>query len=336
MKKVFLLLLFFLFSMSQAQKTETFMISDKTISCEGVTSRSCMLVKKDLYSDWEYFYDPIHGFDYQPGYQYKIEVEVTERTAEETPADASSHLYRLKKILKKKKAPEDFPNASLKLIALQRQEIDPVEEILFSWNNKEHAVYIQSSYNKIRIPYSEQHHNSLHMQEAMATRQLCTNEQTALEKDLFHTFQNTVLTYELILDNLVLKSNDSVVAILQNKDNWSSFKKYISKNNWKLIQMNGNHDRVYNQKLKIDFDTMHFWGQSGCNRFSGSIYYDFDNQTLDMRQMILTELWCNSHELEKEFIELLSSDPLHFDVAEQTLNFYKDNRLVLMFALYKE
>jgi heat shock protein HslJ len=37
--------------------------------------------------------------------------------------------------------------------------------------------------------------------------------------------------------------------------------------------------------------------------------------------------------LESEFLKLISDKTLKYDVAEQTLNFYENNHLVLMFGM---
>jgi len=68
----------------------------------GEGAQLCYLVKKGSGSK-EIFYDQIEGFDYQWGYNYTI---IVERKTNKAPmADASSFNYKLKKILKKEKAP---------------------------------------------------------------------------------------------------------------------------------------------------------------------------------------------------------------------------------------
>ena len=48
------------------------------------------------------FYSPIKGFDYVPGFEYELNVAVTER--ENVPADASKYVYELVEVVSKKAA----------------------------------------------------------------------------------------------------------------------------------------------------------------------------------------------------------------------------------------
>ncbi|RKX46103.1 MAG: hypothetical protein DRP64_03730 [Verrucomicrobia bacterium] len=70
--------------------------------CVGVASMTCLMVKGAPEDDYQMFYDSIKGFDYVPGYEYKLRVEVTER--ENVPEDASKLVYALVEVAGKKKA----------------------------------------------------------------------------------------------------------------------------------------------------------------------------------------------------------------------------------------
>ena len=72
-------------------------VSDKQVDCYGIAPQTCMLVKSNLKDDWEYFYDEISGFNYKPGYQYKLQVK---KSAVKNPQqDASSLKYQLIKVI---------------------------------------------------------------------------------------------------------------------------------------------------------------------------------------------------------------------------------------------
>ena len=53
--------------------------------------------------EWSYFYDAIEGFDYEPGYVYKLKVERIKRNGT-VRAHASAYTYKLRKLVSKKKA----------------------------------------------------------------------------------------------------------------------------------------------------------------------------------------------------------------------------------------
>lgn len=70
--------------------------------CVGVGPMTCLMVKDAPADDYRMFYSPIKGFDYVPGYEYELRVEVTKR--ENVPADASALVYTLIEVVGKKKA----------------------------------------------------------------------------------------------------------------------------------------------------------------------------------------------------------------------------------------
>ena len=76
-----------------------FYVDSKLVECVGVGKQQCMLIKKEMESDWKFFYDNIDGFNFEKGFVYKLKVHVTEN--ENPPADSSSLKYSLVEILEK-------------------------------------------------------------------------------------------------------------------------------------------------------------------------------------------------------------------------------------------
>ena len=68
--------------------------------CYGVAVRSCMVV------DGGFFYDGIEGFEYEPGYDYRLRIgKYDPWGGAEPPADAGQYAYRLVEQLEKSPAP---------------------------------------------------------------------------------------------------------------------------------------------------------------------------------------------------------------------------------------
>lgn len=67
--------------------------------CVGVAPMKCMIVNGEL------FYDAIDGFDYEPGYEYKIKIERFDAwpDREEPPQDAGRYGYRLIEVMERTK-----------------------------------------------------------------------------------------------------------------------------------------------------------------------------------------------------------------------------------------
>ncbi|WP_257957460.1 META domain-containing protein [Parapedobacter tibetensis] len=75
-------------------------------------------------------------------------------------------------------------------------------------------------------------------------------------------------------------------------------------------------------------------GFSGCNRFFGNFHNQDDY--IKFNQLASTRMACaeaHKNKLEQEFLAILRDELLRFDVADQTLNIYKDDKLLLMFGL---
>jgi len=108
MKKNSILLLtlvFFSCVTTKRDKNENiFWINSAKTECVGVAPMSCLQIQKRktiIQNNWELFYTTIEGFDYQPGFIYKLNVK--EEHFENVPADASSIKYTLVEVLEKKK-----------------------------------------------------------------------------------------------------------------------------------------------------------------------------------------------------------------------------------------
>jgi len=83
--------------LKKSSETKILYVDSNLVDCVGVGPQKCMLVREDVNSDWQMFYDQIQGFDYQEGTQYKIEVMITD--VKNPPADSSSLKYTLVTVL---------------------------------------------------------------------------------------------------------------------------------------------------------------------------------------------------------------------------------------------
>ncbi len=62
----------------------------------------CLQIKRNPNDTaWQYFYDEIEGFQFEPGYTYTLEVSQAKK--EHVPADASSIHYKMEKLVSKQK-----------------------------------------------------------------------------------------------------------------------------------------------------------------------------------------------------------------------------------------
>lgn len=96
-------LLFSLLLLAACQKeafeTKTLIIADHKADCVGEAPQQCLLIKEAEGDNWQFFYSGIEGFEYEAGFEYRIEVKVYE--VPNPPADGSSKRYVLKRIINK-------------------------------------------------------------------------------------------------------------------------------------------------------------------------------------------------------------------------------------------
>lgn len=128
MNRIMLLLVvipFFLMSCNgNAEKTEKLMVASEQGDCVGVVPMKCLLVKKEGETKWEFFYDDIEGFNYEPGYEYVLKVKI-EKIESPVAADRSSLKYILvKEISKTQKASVDLPQIPKKEDSGQSSDIE--------------------------------------------------------------------------------------------------------------------------------------------------------------------------------------------------------------------
>ncbi len=97
----FLFLISILVTLCSCKEKKTIYIASYTQECQGVAPQTCMLIKETVDAEWQLFYDRIDGFNYERGYNYLLEVEISE--VENPMADASSLRYSLIKVISKEK-----------------------------------------------------------------------------------------------------------------------------------------------------------------------------------------------------------------------------------------
>ncbi|MBE9602386.1 DUF4377 domain-containing protein [Pedobacter sp. MC2016-24] len=107
---------------------------------------------------------------------------------------------------------------------------------------------------------------------------------------------------------------------------------YVLKHKWKLIQMDGVTQE--NSPVYMVFDAVKksVHGKSGCNGFFGG--FERTEGKLSFKQMAGTMMACSDerNKLEHQFLTTIGDKAFRYDVADQTLNLYAGDKLVLMFG----
>lgn len=133
-------------------------------------------------------------------------------------------------------------------------------------------------------------------------------------------------SYSYQLKKIVKKEKIVRVNGLNGKSIWA----FISQHKWQLIQMNGKQVTGKNPYLVFVKDKPDFNGFAGCNRIFGVVQKT--EKEISFNHVASTAMACEEMKIEAEFVQTLNNKKFSFDVADQTLNFYYNNKLVLMFA----
>ena len=86
----------------ETQDIVTMYVGPKKVDCTGVGPMKCLQVRETEDGEWTLFYTSIQGFEYEEGYNYKLEVR--REDVPNPPADAPSIRYILVKEISKTKA----------------------------------------------------------------------------------------------------------------------------------------------------------------------------------------------------------------------------------------
>ncbi|WP_177763524.1 META domain-containing protein [Flavobacterium sp. I3-2] len=341
MKRIqFLFALVFINTIGFAQETIKISIKENKVPCVGVAPMECLQVKMGNSKEWTYFYDSIEGFDYEPGFTYKLKVEKTKKQGN-LPADASAYNYKLKKVISKKKAKTteitqttnlDIFDKKLILTELNGKSISN-GSIYFTINNTNKTITGKSGVNRFNSSF-EFKNNELIIKPGMSTLMAGDSKSMELENEFIKTITTP---FQIIQNGNVVKfvnpknhKTEMVYNIETTNDIWS----FINGKEWKLFMLENVGRDFGNASIQFNTAEQKVSGNNGCNRFFGNYKSTANEITFD--QFGTTRMACqddDSKETERKMMQYLNNATLRFDVAEQTLNFYQGDKLVMMFGL---
>ena len=87
------------------ENIEIITIGPYTETCQGFIEQQCYLEFNEESQAWEFFYESIQGFDFIPGYIYKLKVRLEDRGTE--IQDVGRYAYHLVEVISKTEASVD-------------------------------------------------------------------------------------------------------------------------------------------------------------------------------------------------------------------------------------
>ena len=90
---------------SGEDNTEILIIGPYTQTCQGFIEQECYLEFNEESQEWEFFYESVQGFDFEPGFIYRLKVRLEDRGTE--IQDVGRYAYHLIEVLSKEEASID-------------------------------------------------------------------------------------------------------------------------------------------------------------------------------------------------------------------------------------
>ncbi|MFB3389861.1 META domain-containing protein [Flavobacterium sp. LAR06] len=175
--------------------------------------------------------------------------------------------------------------------------------------------------------------NRIETSSPIGTMMACDEKKMGLEQEFMSSMNNKMLKISrkkniVIFKDLRAKSIMEFTVPTQNGI-WS----FIGKQNWKLIQLEGVGKDYGPVSIKFDIAANKVSGNSGCNSFFGT--YAAEGDFVSFSKIGATRMVCSDDQVSLTEQKILGylNHKLRFDVADQTLNFYLEDMLVMMFAL---
>lgn len=228
----------------------------------------------------------------------------------------------------------DILNKKMVLSEINGKKVDN-ESVYFTLNKN--TMSGKSGCNRFSAMY-KLNENKLEVTLGAGTLMACDNESMRLEREFLETLEHKNFDIEIVNTVVKFKKANREEVVMEFKiptedDIWS----FIDGKKWKLFMLE-NVGQDYG-KAFIQFDTKNkkVNGNSGCNNFFGT--YSTTANTITFNGLASTRMACLNQEtatIENNILKHLSNATVKFDVAEQTLNFYVNDRLIMMFGLYTE
>ncbi len=208
---LFLAVLFLIFSCTSHKEKDTnnfiYWVNSSKSTCTGTGNRQCLVVqKRDTINpeSWQLFYSKIEGFEFEPGYIYKLKVNEKQLKKEDVPADAASIEYTLIKVLEKRQDLRLRINDIWVLTAIEGEAVSP--------SQKGKTPRIELNVSKMKVMGTDGCNNftgrikklgtkAIEFGPLAGTKRLCPNMKTP---DKFNSLLSKAAAYKIEKNELTL------------------------------------------------------------------------------------------------------------------------------------
>lgn len=293
-------------------EVKTLYVGPETAECVGVAPQTCLLVKESPDADYQFFYSNIDGFNYEPGYEYELLVQVD--PVENPPADGSSLSYTL--VEEVSKTPVETTNAPLEGTLWQLtgytnadgEMIEALPDVASTATFEDGTISGSDGCNNFNAGYTVDG-ESLTVMPGASTLMACAPPvdaqaagfNAALAQAASYSIDGTTLT--------LADAEGTVLATFEAVEPLS-----LTDTVWQVVSYNNGKEAVVSVILGTEI-TAEFTpdgalaGDGGCNSYFGS--YEVDGESISIGQMGMTEMACMEPEgvmdQEQQFLAALQT-----------------------------
>ena len=181
----------------------------------------CLQIRKEGAEQWQYFYSNIEGFDYEPGFLYRIRVREEKLDLSQVPADASSIKYTLVSVEDKVADPKLLLNDIWVLKTLEGREIqeedlsDGIQRPSVEFHLRDSRYLGHDGCNSLRGAIQSVGERDLQLGPGMSTRMACPDMTLP---DAFLRLFSRVDSYQIKDGDLILLEGDAELLSFRKTD----------------------------------------------------------------------------------------------------------------------
>lgn len=280
----------------------------KTECSSGGGKMQCLNVHKGKHindPNWETFYAPIRGFEFDEGYLQKIEVKESRLNKNNVPADGSTLQYELVKVLDKQKDIRATLHGRWTLVRLHDAPLNKmvtVPTMTIDLAKKRFSAY--GGCNQFTAQIVSLTNAEINLGTIMGTKKACISKNIETE---FQEAVNTIKTYE-IKDKTVTfmdESGKKVLEFIKEKNDTPNQRLHDI---WIATRINGNPINRMSPipRLEVNLTEMSVMGNDGCNDYSGKIKEVSDTEIV-LGPVASTNKMCRKMETSLRYNEALSN-----------------------------
>lgn len=282
------------------QNLVTIQVGPEMVDCVGVAPQQCLLVKAPEDEEYSLFYDTIEGFEFEPGFEYVLVVNI--ENVEDAPADAPARTVTLVEVVHK-----------LPVEGGTESGIEPLPPnplwVLESYRGADGALISALPEPQVTAQFADDRVagsagcNSytgaavvdgakITISELARTLALCQPDEIMQQEDAFINLLPAAATFEMKGAQLILRDaedNDVLIFGYSEDDVVTLEGSY-----WVMSSYNNGAGAVQGAlegvEVTAEFVDGQVAGTAGCNRYFGS--YELDGGNIAIGPLGSTQMFC--------------------------------------------